>query len=176
MIELKVLKRQLKIDDDQIADDGLILQMEAAAVTFMQNETGLYFGPVSEITDVLSSNGYAPIWLHGTPLLGDEYMPFSLERRSSPAGTWEVVATTDYEVDGARLYPLTYWLPARRNLRATYWSGFEETEEAPADIRQKVRELVTLMYEHRQPFIDGTITTAVFGLADVIRANKVTVV
>lgn len=177
MISLAALKEYLKIDEDETADDDLLEEMEEAAVSIIENETGRYFGPVVELVETLSGNGWAPIWLRADPLEEGEYVqPFALELRAFPDGTWESVADTDFEVDGGRLYPLVYWTPGRRTLRATYWAGYETGSE-PADIQQAVRELVAKMYHHRLPFAVGTtIAELPYSVQQIIRANRVTVV
>lgn len=176
MISLTDLKLHLKVDPDQTADDSLIVEMEQAAVAYLQNQTGKYLGASGEITEILSANGWASIWLQAAPITDDEdYFPFLLERRNTPSGDWEVVESTDYEVDGYRLYPLTYWTPGRRTLRATYYStGYAEGDE-PADIQQAVRELVTKMYKHRKPIVEGGVAELPFGVADTIRAHRIVV-
>lgn len=175
MIRLVDLKRHLKVDPDQTADDTLIVEMEQAAVAYLQNATGCYFGPVAEISEVLSANGWASIWLQGPPILDDEDRPFALERRTYPAGAWEAVESADYEVDGARLYPLVYWSPALRSLRASYWAGYAEGAEPP-DVQQAVRELVAKMYDHRKPIVEGSVSELPFGVQRVIRSHRVIVV
>lgn len=177
MISLADLKLHLKVDADQTDDDTLIVEMEQAAVAYLQNETGRYFGPAAEIVEVLSANGWASIWLQAAPITDDEdYYPFVLEQRATPSGDWEVIESTDYEVDGYRLYPLKYWTPGRRTLRATYYAaGYDEGAE-PADIQQAVRELVTKMYKHRKPIVEGGVAELPFGVADVIRAHRIIVV
>jgi hypothetical protein len=177
VIPLQDLKLHLKVDADVTADDTLIVAMEEAAVAYLQNETGRYFGESGEITEILSANGWASIWLQAAPITDDEdYFPFLLERRSTPSGDWEVVDSTDYEVDGYRLYPLSYWTPARRTLRATYYSSAYAEGAEPPDVQQAVRELVTRMYKYRLPFVEGSVLADLPGsVADVIRAHKVVV-
>lgn len=177
MIPLAVLKRHLKVDDDIVADDELIKGYEEAAVQIMQNETGRFLGALGEVTELLSGNGWAGIWLQGSPIIDEDYSPFVLERRNGPGGTWEAVPSTDFEVDGYRLYPLAYWAPGLRTLRATYTAGYAEDDDEPADIRQAVRELVSKMYEHRKPFVAGTtIADLPYSVQEIIRANRVIVV
>jgi hypothetical protein len=175
MIALRDLKLHLKVDPDQTSDDTLIVEMEQAAVAYLQHQTGCYFGPVGEVTEVLSANGWASIWLGAIPLVGDDYQPFALERRSYPAGAWDAVDTADYEVDGGRLYPLTYWTPGRRTLRATYWAGYAEGAEPP-DVQQAVRELVAKMYDHRKPIVEGSVAELPYGVRQTIHAHRVMVV
>lgn len=174
MIPLRDLKRHLKVDADITADDPLIVEMEQAAVAFMQNETGRHFGGSGEIVEVLSSNGWASIWLSAAPEIDDDYLPFLLERRSGPSGEWEAVDANDYDVDGYRLYPLTYWTPGRRTLRATYYSAAYAEGAEPPDVQQAVRELVTRMYKVRLPQVDVADVPA--GVRDIIRAHRVIVV
>lgn len=153
MIGLRDLRLHLKVDPDQTTDDTLIVEMEQAAVAYLQNQTGRHFGGQGEITEVLSSNGWASIWLQAAPEIDDDYLPFLLERRTTPSGEWEVVPATEYEVDGYRLYPLAYWTPGRRTLRATYYSaGYSEGAE-PADIQEAIRRLVTKLYTKRAPTV-----------------------
>lgn len=176
MIPLRDLKLHLKVDPDVTTDDTLIVEMEQAAVAFMQNETGKYFGQSGEIVEILSANGWASIWLQAAPMIDDDYYPFVLEQRATPSGEWEVIADSDYEVDGYRLYPLTYWTPGRRTLRATYYSDAYAEGAEPPDVQQAVRELVTRMYKHRLPFVEGSVLTDLpASVRDVIRAHKVVV-
>lgn len=171
MISVDELIEYLKADE---ADEALIEEFELAAVAIMQNETGRYFGPFAEITEVLSGNGWAPIWLQADPVIDEDYDPFELELRSYPNGDWSFLTSgTDFEVDGGRIYPLVYWTPGRRTLRATYWAGYEPGEE-PADVRQAVRELVARMFEHRKPFVVGTTVAELpFSVQQTIRAHRI---
>lgn len=180
MIILSALKEYLKVDEDETADDLLILEIEQAAIAYLQNETGRYWGPIVELTETLSGNGWAPVWLQADPITQDDadypndYPPLALELRSFPNGTWSTLEQgTGYEVDGGRLYPLTYWTPGRRTLRAVYWAGFEDGE-APADIQQAVRELCVRMYDHRSPVVSGTVVAELpFSVREIIRAHRV---
>jgi hypothetical protein len=176
MIALAELKKHLKVDEDQTNEDALIKGYEEAAVAIMESETGCYFGPVAQISEVVSGNGWGPIYLRGEPVTDDEYDPFALERRESQGVEFGAVVATDYEIDGRALYPLAWWTPAQRNLRATYTAGYAENEE-PQDIRQAVRELVTKMYEHRAPMVVGTIVAELpYSVQQVIRAWRKVVV
>ena len=174
MIRLADMKKHLKAED-HTADDDLIVEIEQAAVAFIQNETGRFFGGIGEITEVVSANGWASIWLQAEPIMDDpDYMPFTLERRVLGSG-WGAVGATEFEVDGYRLYPLTYWTPGHRTLRATYWAGYDEGAE-PADVQQAVKELATRMYERRSAMVEGSVSEMPFSVRDVIRAHRVVVV
>lgn len=171
MIDLRTLKRHLKVDANQTIDNELIVEMLEAAVAYMQNETGRYFGPLAEFTTVLSPRGWSPLWLQGIPVIDDDYLTFELESRATVSEAWEAVDAADYETDGQQLIPSVFWAPASRTLRATYTAGYAEGAE-PADVRGAVRQLVTQMYQHRLP-VEAVVDDSVRA---VIRAHRITVV
>lgn len=171
MIRLSELKDHLKIDADQTAEDPLLVDMEAAAVAYMENETGRYFGPVATFVEILSPRGYLPLWLEAIPITTDDYPDFLLERRSAISGEWGEVDDSEYEVEGQRLFPATSWTPAQRTLRASYTAGYAENAE-PADVRGAVRQLTTRMYQMRLP----TVTEVDDSVREVVRSHKITVV
>lgn len=174
MISLAVLKAHLKVDADMVDDDALIVEMEQGAVAIMEEETGCYFGQVADLTEILTSRGWGPIPLRAAPV--DDDYPLILERRASAGSEWSEVDAADYEIDGQRLFPLVWWTPGDRSLRATYVGGFEEGRE-PADVRKAVRELVTLQYQHRLPLVTGTTVAELpYSVQQVIRAHKIVVV
>lgn len=171
MIDLRTLKKHLKVDTDQTVDDDLIVEMEQEAVAYMQNETGRYYGPLVEFTEILSPRGWAPLWLQGIPVVDDDYLEFTLERRATSLEAWGAVESTEYELDGQRLIPTVFWRAAERTLRATYWAGYAENDE-PADVRGAVRQLVTRMYQQRLPAVVEVDDT----VRQVVRAQKIVIV
>jgi hypothetical protein len=172
MIPLHLLRSHLNIDADLTEDDQLIIQMEAAAVEYVQNETGRYFGPIALLTDVLYGYAGAPLWLRATPIMDDDERPFLLEEFAGDVFT--PLTAGEYTVAGARIYPVRRW-QTHRMLRATYWGGYLPGDE-PADVQQAVREIVTRMYERRLPYIDESTLDLIGGAREVIRAHKVMVV
>lgn len=172
MNSLADLKLHLKVDPDITADDSLILQMQEAAVAYLQDQTGRYFGELGEITEVVSTNGWGPVVLQVAPEADSIYTPVTVERRALMSGDWETVDSADYEIDGNRLYPRVWWEPGARLLRITYTGGYAEGAE-PADVQQAVRELVAKMYRYRSPTVEGSIEELPFGVRDVILAHRV---
>lgn len=175
MIDLATLKLHLKVDPDITVDDPLIIAMEEAAVAYIQNETGRYYGESGEITEVLSAFGWGPITLQTAPEPDSIYTPITVEKRTLLSGDWEVVDAADYEIDGNRLFPRVFWTPGARTIRITYTGGYDEGAE-PADIQQAVRELVARMYKYRLPFVEGSVLAELpASVSDVIRAHRVVV-
>lgn len=162
MIGLQDLKLHMKVDAADRADDELILEMERAAVDYLEMETGRYFGPVAVITEALSPRGYAPLYLRTAPFISEEYPAPTVESRAR-GGAWGPEA--DYEIEGDRLIPTTYWAPGERLIRVTYSGGYSEGDGPPA-VRAAVRSLVTRMYQTRTslPVADAEVR-------EVIRAQ-----
>jgi len=48
-------------------DEAVLVELEAAAVKFVETQTGRYFGPQKSVTAVLRGNGSARLWLPETP-------------------------------------------------------------------------------------------------------------
>lgn len=57
MISLELLKDALGIDADDTSADDELVRLEAAAVAFLSNETGLYLGPVGEQVEYINGDG-----------------------------------------------------------------------------------------------------------------------
>lgn len=155
MIALVDMKWHLKVEHDD--DDDLIRQYEASAVTFMQDMTGRYFGPPEVVTEYLSPNGKAVTLLLRNPALASDIsaspaIAAPLVETRVDATTYEVVAAADYVVEGDQLTLLTGipWTGGRRQVRVTYWRGYEPGAE-PADVRVAVMQITAILYEHRLP-------------------------
>lgn len=143
MITLATLKAHLGITTS--ADDAVLTALEQAAVEFVQNFTGRYFGPPDETTEIFDgvypSRALYPLEVpFGTPA------PV-LESRNSD-NTWTAIDPVDYELIGSGFYPLSDFPTGTRNIRITYTRGYEAGEE-PADIRAAVINIVGAMYSAR---------------------------
>lgn len=153
------------------ADEGdlaLLRSLERAAVEYVNEAGGPYFGVEAEQVETLLYRGGA-FRLASEPT-GDVV----LEEEVSP-GVWQAWA------DFARVGRMVYPRGARRLsgavfLRATYPAGYEVDEEdpsvwsAPELIQQAVRMLVAHWYLNRETVVVGTTSNEVqMGVRDIIR-------
>lgn len=137
MLEVSELLDWLKADE---ADYDTVDSLRAAAITHVENETGMAFGTAGEVVQGLGTTW--PMALRGVP---DPEEDFLLERWSGTA--WETVDATTYYLDGAfvRLAGTTYPLEAYR-YRATYTTGYLDGEQ-PEPIKLAVRVLVQMWFD-----------------------------
>lgn len=147
MIELEVLKEHLGIEEADESQDDFVTRLEAAAVAYVQNQTGWFFGEEDEAVVYLRGTGTSRLWLKQPPTDVSEVLKLT---HAGDTGT-EVVAEDDdgFVVRGAQLI-------RKANLewdkdyeyRVTFDRGYEANAE-PADIRQLVIDLVAAKYGQR---------------------------
>lgn len=141
MIPLRTLKGALRLDPDSTAEDEHLELLEAAAVAYVEDETGRYYRAPAERTERVEANGQRSLWLTSDPV-GD--VAVTLDGAA--------VDAADFEVFGRELRHANYWGRSIAPVVAevTYTAGYEP-QEAPADIRFAVVQLVTHWYENRLP-------------------------
>jgi hypothetical protein len=153
------------------ADAGdlvMLRDMERAAVEYVNEPGGAYFGVTANQVEVIRYRG-GPIRLASEPT-GDVVLEVEVSE-----GAWQAV--TDFVRVGRMLYPRggrCYTSPVF--VRATYDAGYE-VDQADADvwaapelIRQAVRMLVAHWYLNRETVVVGTISSEVqMGVRDILR-------
>lgn len=128
-------------------DATYIAQLLAAAVEYINEPGGRYFGSIAEVTENV-------VWRGGTFQLASEPVDgvFAVTKWSGSA--WEAVDTAGYVLDGRLVFADTPDLRyGRSHLRVTYEAGYEEIGEewdAPEDIKQAVRMLVAHWFTNRE--------------------------
>lgn len=144
MISVAELKIALRVRND--AEDTYINDLEESAVAAIERASGEYYGEPKTVTEIMPSWS-GPVWLLSTPR--------SITSVSVREGSdeWSALEETAYEIDGRRLLLLDDWrYPG--DIRIEYEAGYDEDDEVPADVRQKVMQLVTLWFEKRLPEAD----------------------
>lgn len=146
MIDLAILKEHLGIEESDESQDDIVMRLEAAAVAYVQNETGWYFGE-AEAEVYLRGSGTSRLWLP-QPATGD--IAVLRLAHAGDEGT-EIVAEDDdgFVARGAQLVRKNNleWDRAYE-YKVTFDRGYAEGEE-PADIRQLVIDLVSAKYSQR---------------------------
>lgn len=128
----------LKADD---ADCEQIEALLAAAIEHVENETGMAFGTVGEVTQTIG--GAWPLSLRGVPKEGEDFL---LERWTGTA--WETVDASAYYLDGAfvRLAGSAPDFGTSPRFRATYTTGYPDGQQ-PAPVQLAVKMLVQMWYD-----------------------------
>lgn len=161
-------------DEDHRA---LLESLEAAAIDWLQDHTGLYLGAAEEHT---TAELYAA---GGIIQLPDEPLGDVVLERWAGSG-WEVVGATDYRVDGSWLRTnVTHRATVGRYpYRATYERGYElldgtdDVLEAPESVKQAVRMLVEHWFVNRGAVVVGTISKELeLAVLSIVRAKRRTV-
>jgi hypothetical protein len=164
MVNLTELKAALKpADPTDTAEDQYLLQCEAAAVAYLERETGRSFASATR-TEYFEGTGQRELWL-----------------AEEPVGT--VTVTSDgvavdaalFTVRGRRLRHGTGWGAAwwaePADLVATYTGGYQEGAE-PADARQVVILLVGAFMENREAVTDAALVEVPLGARDLIQGLR----
>lgn len=144
MIPVDELVEYCKADD---ADYDRIEKLRDAAIAFVNEPGGRYFGATAEITENI-------IWRGGTFALANEPQGAVTFTRWD-GSTWAEVDSTGFIIDGRLVYGYGLSSVNRTgdvHLRATYDAGYEEGFDgeyaAPEDIKQWVRMQVAFWYRH----------------------------
>lgn len=153
MIELPALKAHLgtdavRADPDR---DTVLSSLEAAAVDFVQRETGRYFGASTTFTEYIDGEDDREIWLNEPAS-----SVTSVHERCDIGDVWEEIAEGDsdgWELRDARLLRKGGCVWERGSeYRVIYDFGYAAGSE-PGEIRQLVTDLVA--HRYRQRGIEG---------------------
>jgi len=144
MIPVDELVEYVKADE---ADYDRIEKLRDAAVAFVNEPGGRYFGPEAEITETI-------VWRGGAFQLANVPTGAIEVEQHDGASAFETVDATGFVVDGRLVYGYGMTVPPTRarHLRVTYTAGYAETwdgaYDAPEDIKQWVRMQVAYWYRH----------------------------
>lgn len=176
MISSDLLKLALKPATN--AEMEYILALEAAAVAYIERQTGRYYGPERAHTEVVTGTGGTRLFLEG-PVLSDVYdvaQITSVNEALYPGSEQtEIVGNEDdgFVVRTDVLYRKGggIWLRGYE-YEVVYQQGYAEGQE-PADIRQAVVQLVTHWFTIRLPVALGTVAPEVpHNVSAIIAANR----
>lgn len=160
MVSVGELKQTLGITG--AAEDDYLAELEAAAVQFVETQTGRYFGAVREVTEYRTAAG-------NSLFLSDEPTgTVTVMRRSSATATAEAVAADQFAVRGRRLVNPAGW--GWYEYEITYDAGYAPGAQ-PEDIRDAVRDLVALAYRTRAGVQSETMGGYHYTLADGPKAR-----
>jgi hypothetical protein len=146
MFALDELKQHLRITGTE--EDAYIAKLEAAAVQFVETQTGRYFGPVRSVTEY--RRGFRQSLVLRNPPDG----PVTVLRRYTATSDSVALADTEYAVRGRQLIRPSGW--GAYEYEVTYTTGYTMGME-PADIRDVVRKLVAMAF-HARSGIDGQLS------------------
>jgi uncharacterized phiE125 gp8 family phage protein len=145
-------------------DERIVASLEAAAVQYVSEAGGRWFGTPRTVTDTGT-------W-HGGPFLlsSEPRGAVVLERWSG--GVWSAIDEGGYRLDGRLLYPMAMRRGPLETWRVTYEAGYDEME-APEDVQQAVRMLVGHWYENRESVVVGTSSTEIpHGVTEILRRYR----
>lgn len=158
MIGLAELKRYCRVTSTR--EDDLLVELEQAAVAYVQRITGRSFGaaPAAAVTHTILGTGIPRLWLPEPAAL----LPATVIERAYPGST-ELTITAS-AADGYVLRNNSLALVRKEGgiwgrgyeYGVAFISGYSEGNE-PADIRQAVRMLTAHWYENRIPVALGTV-------------------
>lgn len=149
MISLAKLKAALRITAS--TDDGYLVDLEVQAVSFVERETGRYFGAVASVTEYLIGGGTDTLFLSEAPAAP----PTTVTERTYPGGDATTITAAD--ADG---YVLRGTMKLVRKGGGIWARGYEyevtydrgyAAEAEPGEIRMLVTDLVAYWYEERVP-------------------------
>lgn len=167
MINVDVLKAhlgtdQVKTDPDR---DTVLPLLEAAAVDFVQQETGRHFGASTTITEYVDGNGDRAIWIGEAPA-----SLTSVHVHDQPGDDWEEILAGDadgFELRGRRVIRKggACWERCRE-YRFVYDFGYAAGAEPP-EIRDLVTQIVAVRWRQRgiEGHVSGSIGDYSFGTA-----------
>ena len=150
MIDLTTLKEWLGISAEDTAHDALLTDLEARAVEWVERQTGRYFGPPAETTEVLCGTGARRLWLAEPPVSVAEVVEYAYP--GAEGVIIDPAAPDGYEIrtggnEGWLVRRGGVWWPGYE-YRVRYTRGYPAGQE-PADIRQLVLDLVALKWSIR---------------------------
>lgn len=143
MISVDELVEYVRADE---ADYDRIEYLRDAAVAYINEPGGRYFGPTATITETI-------VWRGGVFQLANTPLGALTITRANGAA-WDAVDTTGWIIDGRLVYgygitaPTTGAAHFRVSYEAGYAPGFDGAYAAPDDIKQAVRMLVAHWYRH----------------------------
>ena len=154
MIDLPDLAAWLNADAGTYG--SILLDLETRAVAWVERQTGRYFGPPVEQTDVIIGNGTDRLWLPEPPTVENvaQYAyPTTVIERQYLGATEETITDTDDDGFAVRTGGNEGWLQRKAQTawrcgweyEIEYYRGYEAGEE-PGDIRQLVIELCKLKW------------------------------
>lgn len=169
MISVDELVEYCKADE---ADYDRIEALRDAAVAFINEPGGTYFGPTAEITEDV-------IWRGGAFALGNEPTGGEITvTMHDGTSAFAAVDVTGFVVQGRLVYGYGLSAPqlgTARHLKVTYTAGYAEAFDgsiaAPEDVRQAVRMLVNHWYKHPEAVGDTTDEVA-FAVSAILRKYR----
>lgn len=156
MLNVAYLKKHLKIEHIT-ADDTYLADLEAAAVSAVEEYEGTHYGTAGEITHYLPGSGTTDLWLpeapNGTDLAGEDPGVSIIVHEAAYPGDdlTELVAADDdgYLVRGSKLVRKGGYLWSRGYEYTVRYNRGGLPGTAPERVQQAVRMLVARWYSHR---------------------------
>lgn len=153
-------------------DETLIGSLRDAAVAYINEPGGKYFGAVATITDRLN-------WGGGTFLLSNEPIDGTYTVTEWDGSAWAAVDTSNYVLDGRLIYAdestLTFTTRTTpRRFRIEYQAGYtlnadgETLDDAPEDVKQAVRMIVADWYRNREGKAENRVSAEINVAVDAI--------
>ena len=165
MIPLPDLKLAAKVEHD--ADDSYLVNLEAAAVAYVQRKTGWYWGEEAEAVMTVEGGGGGVLWLPEkvtavTSVVSQPYEGGDQTTITAGADDGYALRLAPGETHGMRLIRKGGVGWAREyEYVVTGTIGYDEAVPVPDDIRQAVSSLAVLWYEQRLPVALGSVAPPV---------------
>lgn len=172
-----------------ISTDGALLDsLQTRVRTWIENQTGRYFGATKSFEEVLDGPRHDP-WGQDDQVLMLQEPPdadtLKVETRSAMDDSYDTlvdetasptVGTDKVEREGRRLWRTdgNTWPRERRTIKVTYEFGYDTDGNQPGDIKQAALGLVVALYKQRQGkgIESESVGDTSISYADVARAEQ----
>lgn len=142
VVGLDDLKRALQLDLTDTADDQLLVDLEARAAAWVEEQTERrWHAPAAKVEIVQPKGGSRFLRLGGH--VDDPDGDVTLRRRGIYGGSWETVDESEFEREGDKLVALAGYWSRGFDYEATYLDGWTV---APKDVQDLVIDLVSISY------------------------------
>lgn len=152
MISVTELKRVLGIAVTDTSRDIDLARIEAAALAKFERLTNRYFGEPKQVTTYISASGRSGrLYVDGPVIVdGEADPPRALVISTRDGSTWTDTDAADYDID-VELIVLrdAFWPSGTRNIRVTYWTGYEAGSEPP-EVRAAVLAITCDLWDEMQ--------------------------
>jgi len=133
--------------DNTTEEDDNLMELEKRIVQHVEMLTGRRFSEPTELEEIHDGNGKSRLWLRNFPV---DNAITSVEDRIDIGDAWAVVATTDYVVNGRRVFRTNgeIWTEGLQNYRVVYEAGYSSAD-MPQDVKHAVMEIMESTWHNR---------------------------
>ncbi len=142
IVALDDLKRALQIPETDTSDDQFLIDLEARASAWVNEQTERRWNPPASKKEIVQPKGGSR-FLRLNGHIDDVDGTVALRRRAIYGGSWETVEDSEFEREGDKLVSLAGYWTRGFDYEATYLDGWTI---APEDIQDLVIDLVSIAY------------------------------